>query len=340
MPDSPDGAEIEKVSTEQDVKSQADPSPAREGDKPTMLDAVTSALKAKEESPASDKPDPEKAEADEESAAQKSEEGEAQAEPETDDDEFTEEERAQLSEKTHRRMKKLAGEVKTLQAENEAFKPKAESFERIVEFARTNRLTKDDVDNTFRIAALVRNDPVKALEALTPVVDELRKMTGHVLPEDLQKQVREGYITREHATELAKARASLTLRDRRDEESREMERQRQEHEKHQGNVAATVQAADDWYAKQKTKDPDFDLKQARIADRAELEILRARQNGKLFSPQEAVEMLDRIKREIDGELRKLRPVRPAIAPVEGHASAGTKAAPTTMLEAVRGAIAG
>lgn len=340
MPDSPNGSEIDKVSPETDVKKQAEPSTAVEGDKPTMLDAVTSALEAQEESPASDKPDPEKAEADEESAAQKFEEGEAEAEPEAEDDEFTEEERAQLSEKTQRRMKKLVGDVKTLQAENETFKPKAESFDRIVQFAQANQLNKADVDNTFQIAALVKNDPVKALEALTPIVDELRRITGNVVPDDLQKQIREGYITREHAAELARSRAQQQLQATQAEEARKREAEQKQRDEAQTGLNAAIQAADDWYAKQQSKDPDFELKRGRLAEKAELEAMRSMQKGKLLTAQETVEVLDRIKREVDTEYRKLTPSRPAVTPVDGNASAGSKPAPKTMLEAIEGAIAG
>lgn len=344
MPGSPDGTETE-VKTEvevQDAKAQApDPSAeATDGDKSekSMLDAVQDALKPKEESPASTKPDPDAAaKPSSESEAKSKADGE-NAEGEHEDDDFSEDELSQLAEKTQRRMRKLANDRKDLSSRVETLQPKAEQFDKILGFVSENRLSRDDINNTFRIAAMVRNDPAGALQALEPIVTELRRATGADLPKDLFEEVRVGRMTRDHAEELSRSRAANKLNDERNRQREEDDRLRSEHEGRANAAKSAAEAADNWYAEQQKTDPDFKLKQDRIADKAKLELIS--RNGQIPTVDETRRMLNDIKKSVDKEFGALRPAPKSVEPVNGHASTGTKTAPKTMLEAMERAISG
>ena len=135
----------------------------------------------------------------------------------TDDgfEDFTPEERKHLKKATTERFDKLKGlyrerteEVKTLTSRLQQADTEAGYYRKFVGFLEDNRLSQDDANNAFHIAALMRNDPVKALEALTPFYNELLHMTGNILSPELQQQVKQGYITKEKALELSRLKAT------------------------------------------------------------------------------------------------------------------------------------
>lgn len=331
MPGSTDGVENAEtqVSTQTDVQAPAASSTpeSSEGAKPSsMLEAVKAALAGEEESPASDKPDAGPVATESKPATDPDPEDDAEG----DDVDLTDAERAQLSEKTQRRMRHLADSKRELTSERDALRPRAEAYDKLANFLQQNRLATQDVDNTLHIAALIRNDPAKALAALTPIVEQLSKATGGVLPPDLQEQVRLGYTTRENALELARARANQTLaeqRRREDEAARAEERQATEHN---ARVTRAVEVANAWAQEVRAKDPDFELKHQRITERARLELLETRK-----VPDDPRPMLDRIKRDVDREFERLRPGRKAMEPVTGSASQGSRPKPQSYLDVVK-----
>lgn len=338
MPDSLAGAEVEKTeAASTDVNVPAESSTAEVAkETPSLLDAVTAALdkgKGSEETPASAKPETE--------AAEKPLETTSEA-PETtsdteEDDGFTEVERAALSEKTRNRMKKLAGEKKTLSAEVDSLRGRAESFDRMSTFVREQNLDAEGVDTALNIASLIRNNPTKALEQLTPIVERLRALTGHVLPDDLAEDVRLGFVTKPRAEELARAQAQARLI-----ESREAERQQRAEQDRQRStlneqVAAGQRASSEWYAEQQTKDPDYKSKHTRIADRFELELLRQR---KIPTADEAKAMLTQIKIDVDRDFSQLLRKTGAKQEVNGSASPASKPKPKTLADAVSMALGG
>ena len=208
MPDALAGAEDEKSTVANtDEKQEAASSTADKAkEQPSLLDAVTAALDktGDEASPTSAEPDPKSAEQPDQETAEptdKPSEGD-------EDDGFTEAERSALSEKTHNRMKKLARDKKALSVEVESLRGRAENFDKVAHFVAERNLTAEDVDNTLHIAGLIRNDPAAALQALEPIVQQLRVVTGRVLSDDLAEDVRLGFGTKPRGGTVSSPRAS------------------------------------------------------------------------------------------------------------------------------------
>jgi|GEM_PF-2807923 len=342
MPDSPAGTDLEEEHLQAppnpDEKPASESSAEDEGaTQETMLDAVSKALEPKEESPASEEPDPESAETPAEGSAEDDESDDsAESDDSFDEGELTEQERQHLSQQTQRRIKKLVAQGKEQIAKIEELQPRAEQFDRILSYVKENRLTQEDVDQTFNIAALVRNDPEKALEALMPIVQTLEAATGRTLPDDLRNEVRQGYITREKAEELSQARAARTLAETRNREADERRQKEERQRDTQTRLDNAVNAANQWHADQAAKDPDYKLKQARIAEKAELEVRRV---GKILEPSEVTELLGRIKQEVDKETARFAPKPRPAAVVEGTASPGNRPKPESTLDVINQALA-
>lgn len=335
MPESPNG----EVGLEQgqatpvspDAKQVTDSSPAApQGETPSMLDAVKAAISKTEASPASDKPDSKPAgNGADESAAKASE---AEKAEDADDEDLSEDELTKLAEKTQRRFRKLVSTNKALSDEVGSLRTRAESFDRLQTFVQQNKLSQEDVDNTLQIAALMQRDPEKALQALDPIVQSLRKAVGADLDPELREQVRLGYITQPAAEELAKAKAQQRLLATREAERQAEAEAAERAAQLNGQVQSAAKAADEWYADQQAKDPDFKLKEKRIQDALQLELYKVRT---IPSDSETRAILARIKKEVDKEFRDLAPKPKEVKPLSGSASPGGLPAPKTMLEAVK-----
>lgn len=339
MPDSTPGAENEVLEAQQ-TTTEVTPAPApsteapNEGDKPSsMLDAISAALKAKEASPASSEPGSEPLKGDD-PAAKGDEEAKADDEP-GDDDEMSEAEIDQLAGKTKRRIERLLSARRELTAQTEELKPRAEAFDRFEQFTRENGLGPQDVNNTLRIAALIKSDPDQALQALDAVRDQLLAVTGRKLAPDVEEQVRLGYTTQENAIRLSQAEAAARRAQEAAERVRAEAEARQAAEARERQGDAMAKAADDWAASMRAKDPDFDLKLPRIQDRARIRLIEMRRY-----PDDPRQMLDEVKREIDREFSGLVAKPKPMTPVTGGTSPGAKAQPTSMLEAIEMSLRG
>jgi hypothetical protein len=335
MPESTNG----EVSLEQgqaaavstDAKPVAESSTAMpQGETPTMLDAVKAAISKAEASPASDKPDSKPAgDGADESAAKASEADKAE---EADDEDLSEDELTKLAEKTQRRFRKLVGTNKALSDEVGSLRTRAESFDRLQTFIQTNKLSQEDVNSTLQIAALMQRDPAKALNALEPVIQSLRKAVGADLDPELREQVRLGYITQPAAEELARAKAQAKLIEAREAERAAEAEAAQRADALNQQVQTAAKAADEWYTDQQAKDPDFKLKEKRIQDALQLELYRIKA---IPSDPEVKTILGRIKKEVDKEFRDLAPKPKEVKPLSGSASPGGLPPPKDMLEVVR-----
>ena len=70
------------------------------------------------------------------------------------------------------------------------------------------RLDAGGIHARLELTALMKADPFKALEAVTPIYQELQRRAGATLPEDLESAVQTGEITEDRARELARLRRS------------------------------------------------------------------------------------------------------------------------------------
>jgi len=328
---SPEAAPIEADPAEvsqPDAQDSAVPSAANEGQgEKSLLDSVTDALGAREQEPS---PSSERDPAD--PAAPQAVEGEAKVEPNADDPlgELTDEELKRYGPKTQRRMRQLLQERGEERRKAEALSPKAEAYDKIAEYAKQNRLSHEDVGIVLELGALIRNDPEKAFERLTPIYRKLAENVGAVLPDDLQERVNLGYLTKEDAAELAKLRSTKSLTEtklKEQNEQTEQNRQRQQTEVHVNTCRTTANA---WEAAKKGSDPDWNLKQEEIGRRVRLAVL---EKGYPPTQDDVVKMLDGILKDVNDWLGRLRPRPTAKTPVIGTASSRSNAEPRSALEA-------
>lgn len=304
--------------TDQDSADSSDPNPSEEL---STFDVVMNAIKpeGEEDGRSSEDDKSKKTEADKKAKDDKDK---------ADDDfeDFTPEERKHLKKATAERFDKLKGlyreskeKVTQLSAQVEQATVEAGYYRKFVGFLEENRLSSDDANNLFYIGALMKNDPTKALEVITPYYHALMQMTGNVLPPDLQEQVKQGYMTKEAALELSRHRASGKTGQVIQRE-RESHQQQQDAERQQKNIATMQTAVADWEKQWSSSDPDYAKKKDRVLDRVELLLVRAQKNGTLpKTVEEAVKLANQAKSEIEADLKQFKP-RKEVRTVDGGSS--------------------
>lgn len=322
----------------------ADSAPAdlsKDDNKPqTMADAVRAALsKGEEQSSGSGEGEGEKPGDSADPTKAKAKEGE-----EEELGELTDEELKSYKPKTQRRFKQLDEQNKALTAELEQAKPLGDRFLQIEKFTKDANLTREDVNTGFNIMKLMKNDPVAAYEALTPIYSVLRELVGVELPADLRDRVAKKEISPEAAQEMSRLRAKdgLTTNQRQVQQEQDKQRQAETQTRQVETVKTDVgKVISDWETRQKGSDPDYALKQGRIMERVELEILKGFQSGKsiINSAQDAVNLANRVKKEVDAEMKKFAPRRQAMTPVIGSgATNGSKPVAKSVHDAVAQAV--
>lgn len=328
---SPEAAQIEADPAEisqPDAQDSAVSSIANEGEgAKSLLDQVQESLtgaREQEQSPSSerDPADP---------AASQAVEGADKSVADTDPlGELTDEELKRYGPKTQKRMRQLLQERGDERKKVEALEPKAKAFDQIDEFAKQNRLSHEEVGIVLELGALIRNDPSKAFERLTPIYRKLAETVGAVLPDDLQEQVNLGYITKEAASELAKLRGTSHLNETRLKEQTERTEQERQQQQTQAHVNECRKTANAWEAARKGTDPDWNLKQEEIGRRLRLSVY---ENGYPDSQDKVVKLLDGILKEVNDSLGRFRPKPAEKRPVIGTASSRSNAEPKSALEA-------
>jgi hypothetical protein len=236
-----------------------------------------------------------------------------------------------------RRIKTLARRLKERTAEVERFKPGHENFERLQTFVRSNNLVGEEVQQGLTIMALMKNDPVKALQVLEPHLANLRAYVGEILPADLQQQVDAGELTEAHAREIVRNRneaarnANIANRERQASEQRT---QREQLQALQSQMAGALNA----YEKELiAADPDYEVKRTRYHDKVKLALIT--EEPKTV---EQVRALAKAQWEaVQNEFKSLGVgKKPATEPVrtDGKTSRSEPAPPKSALEAAKRAV--
>lgn len=309
--------------------SSAAPSAAKEdqGEK-SLLDSVTEALgtQSQEQTPGSERDPVDPA------APQSQAEGEAQAKPTADDvlGDLSEDELKRYGPKTQRRMRQLLSERADARKTVDALKPKADSFDRIAQFAKDNRLSNDDIGVGLELCALIRNKPFEAFEKLTPVYRKLAEVTGAVLPDDLAEKVKLGYISSDDAKELARVRSKASLLETEQKESSEAAEADRRQRAAETHAAECRKTANDWEAARKGSDPDWPMKQELIGQRIKLAIY---EKGYPPTQEGVVQLLDGILKEVNKQFATFKPQPKSVRPVTSTASSRATAEPKSALEA-------
>lgn len=341
-----EGAQIAVTPAAETDESLADTSTA-DGEK-SFTDAVLSALDEPEDSPAStenegaaeDKP----ADAASDDAAKDADKAKTEGEDESD---LTEKEMAALNDKTRTRIQTLleqrrerAAEVETLQSEVEKLRPAAESYAKVTDFMRENKLTAEDAGQALQLAGLVNRSPTEAYAALKPIMEKLAEQAGMTLPSDLADDVRAGRITQQRALELSQARAQSTLSKRQADEARTAEERQQKEAEQERERAGKVEhirklttIGDQLAADRAQSDPDWKLKEPLVVDKLRIDLA---DNGLPKDEAELKTRFDKIVKDVTVYLRGLQPDRkPQLKPVpSGSSTDATTEPPKDATEAV------
>lgn len=222
----------------------------------------------------------------------------------------------------HPRWKQILTQRNSARAERDSFKQDAERYQNVQTYIDSQGLTADEAADMLLIAGLMKTNPVEAWKRARPVIQNLLVAAGEVLPGDIKQMVDEGKMSREAALEVSRSRAavqSVQARSTFDTERAQQQRQREA-------LAAFQNAAEDWQADRKLKDPNFAAK----IEPLHKEILYLQHSeGKPKTPAEVKAQLDRAYKAVNAALPKPAPKPPvpvAKGPQARPASNGVVAA--------------
>lgn len=295
----------------------ADPDKGQDEQSPaSMVDAVTAVLdKGKEDA------DPSPAESGKDTQAEDA--GAKGKKPEDEGDEAGEDDKL-LPFHDHPRFRELIAERNDLKTKLESAGEAEEAIVRVENVLKDQNLSVDEFNRTLVLAGLIKNDPAKALEAIEPLYSKLREVTGNVLPEDIQQQVDQGYMTSDAGLQLAQARAQAKAAEFREQTQSQRSTQEREQTQQQQLVDGVSRAATDWENEWKASDPDYSVKAPRVLERVELRVLKGEFPA---DPEKAREMCETIKKEVEAELRTLLPKKGTVKtnPTTGAKGTGSTA---------------
>lgn len=221
---------------------------------------------------------------------------------------------------------------KVVSQKNE-FKKDSEQYQKITSYLSTNNINAEEASTGLQIMAMMKNDPIKALEALTPYMESLRQVTGDVMPDDIRNRVDDGYMDEDAGKELARARAEANqLRQAND---RVVEQQsQQQSQQHLTHLAQTVTA---WETKTRQSDPDFELKQDEIDDRVRVLVA---ERGRPQTDEAAIALANEAYQQVNDRFKSRVASRRPMRTASGGKLGGTPTPePNSLLEAVQSAMA-
>lgn len=294
--------------------AQENSSSSQEETSPT-LQLIKDALKSDNDEKAAEKVE-EKEEAGEEIATEP--ENASEEEPdEISEDEF--EVLKKLKPKTATRIEKLLAKSREQDERIAKSEPEAASFRQFAGFLEKNNISENEANQLFDIGALMKSNPAKALEKLTPYYNQLIQVTGNVLDQSLVEKVEQGYITEDAALELSRHRA--TTRNYEIAEQQKLEAQQRQRQEASTRVVGEIQESIASLEKQwGANDPDYKLISNRVRDRARLTFLDMKAEGTIpQTKEEAVKLMNSIKASVQKEYRSFLPKKP-INTVEGGSS--------------------
>lgn len=261
--------------------------------------------------------------------------------------ELTDAELATYKTQTQRRIKDFQRivsqertEKETERAEKEKYKGSHDRLANFDKYCEDKGLNTEDVQGLLAIGAAIQENPAEALKMLKAIVEPLETIVGEKLPPDLQKEVIDGKITESRAKEISKLRAGNYVVEYKTKESQK----KLETQEIQKLATSAKTAVDVWEAQQLKTDPDYRIKQARVAEAIELAMVKAAQTRTLpKSAEEAVKLCTDVKSRIDKEYATFIPKKKAVESIPPGlgASTGSKpSAPKSFMEAIERAVAG
>jgi uncharacterized protein (UPF0147 family) len=238
-----------------------------------------------------------------------------------------------LPHKTRKRIQQLLQERQQLSAP-------AQNWNQLQNWVESSGLTQDDFTQGLAVMAMCNSNPIKAIEVLRNIADDMEKQIGLTgdLPEDIQRRLDAGLIDDETARELARARATQNFHSQRERES--MRRSQLERERLQVEAQANAagQAVTAWERQWQQTDPDYQKLQpfveAEIVRLMNVEGIPANADDAVKQAQKA---LDNVRKNVSG-IRPNQQQREIKPPTGGH-SPNLTAKPKSSFEAAKMAIA-
>lgn len=304
--------------------------PAAKGEKGNILDAVKAALKPKEKAPASEDKDPKQPDPTKPDAAK-------EGEGEEGDGDLTDEELSRLKPKTKKRIDTLLAERAERDKTITELQPKAQQFDKLVEWVREADLSQDEVNQLFDIGKNLKQGNLRAAyEQMTPVYENLRRALGEVLPDDLQQRVARGEIDEATAKRLATAETDKAIAQRQAQRTTETVNRQREQQATETHVNAVKTAVTEWENSKAKADPDWKLKQGLVTQAIELAVHR---QGFPKTTADAVKMSEAALAEVNKTFAQMSPRKKEVQAVTDVASSRSTAVPKTMLEAAKAGLA-
>lgn len=260
---------------------------------------------------------------------------------------FTKEEYAQLPQKTARRVRYLnealtkeRATITQMREEQQGLEEEVGAYRDLKDYLTANKVSRDDSLEALETAALVVNDPEKALEKLLPLVKALQEKVGAVLPPDIAAKVKEGYLTEDAAQELSRLRASERNRSAKELQDAE-DRKAAATQAANTNRRTVVSSVADWEASVSKSDPDYPKLQTEIEDAINGELARRKRANKL--PKNNIEAVQLAKDCYDKVKKRYARPEPLeeMRHVNGRSAAATsKPRPASLAEAIQQAVNG
>jgi hypothetical protein len=232
-----------------------------------------------------------------------------------------------------RPLKKEVEQLRETAKQVEQFKQSHDKLQSLVAWTRDAGLNGDEVNTGLEIMRLMKNDPVKAWEALQPYVAQLQTVIGDVLPKDLQTRVDNGELSRDDALAISRSRSREGLsRAAAENAARKADeiRQSTETERFANAVGQSLTA---WERNWQGRDPDYQRLQPYVMKEIKLAIA---ENGLPKSVQDAVKMADTALETVKNGLKSFIPARAERKPnVTGGAGGSTTPQPKSTLDVIR-----
>lgn len=240
--------------------------------------------------------------------------------------EVTEEELSAYTPNAQKRIQTLVAERNAVRSELETIKPQ-------LDFVREHQIPETVVQFGLNLAAALNyGDHETIIRAIEPLMNQAQIALGRALPPDLQKQVDQGYVTKELAVRTAQQEAQNRAAQARMEQ---LQRQQEEQQVQQRQMVVRG-AVQTWESELRKSDPDF-AKKEKIVQKYAAALVG--QYGVPTDPDMAVRMAQEAYRMAGEDLKAAMPVeqpratRPRASSINSVGGSVTQT-PTSLKDAV------
>ena len=233
------------------------------------------------------------------------------------------------------RLRQSTRELNQMRADLEAAKPlqeRAKAFDEFSGWVRSTGLSQEEVTQGLQISALMKSDPFKALEVVTPIFQELQRRAGAALPQDLQSEVESGLVSEDRAREIARLRAQNQHAQTGWQQTAAQRQQEQEQARLQNLQSAVKGAVNEAEAKARQADPDYAKKAPMVMTKVQAMFMS---EGVPNTPEAAVAMYQKALKAVNDDIALIVPRKQSITPAPSNQGGNVAAQPKSSAEAIR-----